>query len=423
MEISVSKLKEFGSIYRVLYVEDDEVIRTQTVNFLARFFNHIDVAEDGLAGLEKYKAAQYDIVITDINMPHMNGIEMIEKIKEINEAQIVLVTSAYNDAENLLKLINLHIMRFVLKPFDFKKFLVVLYKIVEELDVTTKVKKIEDDLKESSKMAQSIVDIVDIGLVILEKGVLQMANRAFLEMYGFNDFATLTLEMPEIGALCQNFSKGICVESNADLIKELQTRPSEEHRIRTIRDGMKYEYQIKLSALNLEKESFILSFTDISDLQKYLTRDVHTQLPHHQAVLGEIDFLATTNSDLYAYFISLEHYQSVLKWYGKTTAIQTERELADKLKPLVCELSKGAFLGYFGTNQFLVLTVNNYDERIEEAIKQINFEHNKKIKESHAVGEKSFRLQTIVKKVKIDLNQPRDSIEVLIVNSFEELII
>jgi len=423
MEISVSKLKEFGSIYRVLYVEDDEVIRTQTVNFLARFFNHIDVAEDGQMGLEKYKSSEYDIVVTDINMPHMNGIEMIEKIKELNEDQIILVTSAYNDAENLLNLINLHIMRFVLKPFDFKKFLVVLYKIVEELDAKRKMTKIEDDLKESSKTAQSIVDIIDIGLVLLEKGVLKMANRAFLEMYGFDSFETLVLEMPEIGSLCQNFSKGICVERNVDLIKELQTRPIEEHRIRIIRDDIKYEYQIKLSALNLEKESFILSFTDISDLQKYLTRDVHTKLPHHQAVLGEIDSLSTTNSAVYGYFISLEHYQSVLKWYGKTTAIETERELSDKLKPLINELSKGAFLGYFGTNQFIVLTVNNYDGQMEAAIEAITFEHNKRLKESHGVGEKSFRLQTLVKRVEIDLNKPRDTIEVLIVNSFEELII
>jgi len=250
-----------------------------------------------------------------------------------------------------------------------------------------------------------------------------MANHAFLQMYGFNDFKTLALEMPEIGSLFQNFSKGICVENNLDLIRELQTRPSEEHRIRTEKDGAMHEYQIKLSLLNKEKQSYILSFTDISDLQKHLTQDIHTGLANHESVLAELDFLATTNSKLYVYLISLEHYHNVLKWYGKTTALETIREFSDKLTPLIKEFSKDAFLGYFDVNQFIVLTVNNYEQGIEESIKNILLEHNKEIKESHTTGEKSFRIEAKVKKLQLDLGKKRDEIEVLLENSFDDLVI
>ena len=80
MDINIVKLKKYASACSVLYVEDDEVIRTATASFLGRFFSDIVLAEDGEIGLEKYKEREFDIVITDINMPNMNGIEMIEAI-------------------------------------------------------------------------------------------------------------------------------------------------------------------------------------------------------------------------------------------------------------------------------------------------------------------------------------------------------
>ena len=67
MDINIVKLKEYAKDCSVLYVEDDELIRTQTASFLGRFFPNIDLAEDGLEGLKKYKKGSYDIVISDIN--------------------------------------------------------------------------------------------------------------------------------------------------------------------------------------------------------------------------------------------------------------------------------------------------------------------------------------------------------------------
>ena len=117
IDINIVKLKKYASICSVLYVEDDGVIREATASFLGRFFPDVVLAEDGEEGINLYKSRAFDVVITDINMPHMNGIEMIQDIKEINYEQPIIVTSAYNDSENLMKLIELDVDRFVLKPF------------------------------------------------------------------------------------------------------------------------------------------------------------------------------------------------------------------------------------------------------------------------------------------------------------------
>ena len=153
IEINIVKLKKYASECSVLYVEDDELIRTQTASFLGRFFSDIVLAEDGEIGLKKYKSRKFDVVITDINMPNMNGIEMITAIKDIEYEQKIIVTSAYNDSQYLMSLINLNVNRFVLKPFNNKQFLYVLYKIAEELTFNKENAKLQEEITSLSKRA------------------------------------------------------------------------------------------------------------------------------------------------------------------------------------------------------------------------------------------------------------------------------
>jgi len=126
MDINIFKLKKYATVCSVLYVEDYEIIRTQIADFLGRFFSDVVLANDGKEGLAKYKERAFDVVITDINMPNINGIEMIKAIKEINEKQIVIVTSANYESDYLLSLINLEITHFIQKTFNNKEFLYTL---------------------------------------------------------------------------------------------------------------------------------------------------------------------------------------------------------------------------------------------------------------------------------------------------------
>ena len=112
----------------VLYVEDSDIVRESTYDMMKEFFTHVDVAVDGLDGLQKYKEyhetyhTYYDIVFTDINMPKMNGIEMSEAILIENTMQNIVVISAHNESDYLLKLINMGISNFILKPIEIMQF-------------------------------------------------------------------------------------------------------------------------------------------------------------------------------------------------------------------------------------------------------------------------------------------------------------
>jgi len=123
----------------VLYVEDSDIVRESTCDMMKEFFVHVDVAEDGVKGLQKYKKfheehdAYYDIVFTDINMPNMNGIEMSEAILAENKTQNIVVISAHNEAYYLLRLINLGISSFILKPIDITQFEKVISRLVHTI--------------------------------------------------------------------------------------------------------------------------------------------------------------------------------------------------------------------------------------------------------------------------------------------------
>ena len=130
-KIDLLKLKEYAKEMCVLYVEDDTIIRSEVYSFLKRFFTIVDLANDGKDGLQHYKKRKYDLVISDIEMPNMDGIEMSKAILNEVPNQPIIIMSAYNDSDYLLELINYGIKYYVLKPIDIKLLLKAIYNIAE----------------------------------------------------------------------------------------------------------------------------------------------------------------------------------------------------------------------------------------------------------------------------------------------------
>ena len=113
----------------VLYVEDNEIVQNEMRQLLQIFFKNIKVASDGLEALEMYKTDEFDIVITDVAMPKMDGIELSKKIREINPYQKIIIITAFSDINTILKAINLQIDGFLSKPIEIKQFIAVLKRI------------------------------------------------------------------------------------------------------------------------------------------------------------------------------------------------------------------------------------------------------------------------------------------------------
>ncbi len=117
----------------LLLVEDDLSLNEELGIFLSDFFDKIDSVDSAEDAYEKYLTSTYDLVITDIQLPHQNGLSLVEKIRKKNPSQMVIVISAYKEIDYFLKSIDLGIYSFLTKPFDSQLLINTMIKVTNQL--------------------------------------------------------------------------------------------------------------------------------------------------------------------------------------------------------------------------------------------------------------------------------------------------
>ena len=116
----------------VLYVEDEEDIREMLKEVLEDDFALFDTAKDGVEGLNRFRQKEYDIVITDIEMPRLGGMDFAKKVKEMSSATPVILLTAYSQKERLFKAIDIGINKYLVKPFTPEKLLEAICEVVKK---------------------------------------------------------------------------------------------------------------------------------------------------------------------------------------------------------------------------------------------------------------------------------------------------
>lgn len=208
MQVSLTELLNLTSNLRVLYVEDDVVLRENTVALLRDLFYQIDEASDGVEALKCYKEHPngYDIVITDLNMPRMNGMELIKNIQSINPKQPIIVVSAHNETEFFLESIRNNVNGYILKPIDFDQLLETLLKVSllvkERLTRASLQATLQQKFDEQSKQLAESSQLVHEFLTIDKVTRLQNATMLYHFLDNFIQDHALTIMLYNI----DNFS-------------------------------------------------------------------------------------------------------------------------------------------------------------------------------------------------------------------------
>ena len=125
----------------ILYIEDDLPTQKLIKRILGRHCKEVFVANDGVEGLSMYKKIHPNIVLSDIIMPNMNGIEMSEEIRKLDPKQIISLFTAYNEPEFKTKASELKIDAYILKPFDEKQFFISLNYLAMAFHTDLDIKK------------------------------------------------------------------------------------------------------------------------------------------------------------------------------------------------------------------------------------------------------------------------------------------
>ena len=180
----------------ILYVEDDPIIRNNALEVLRRRYTTVFAAEDGLSGWVLYREIKPDLVITDIKMPGMSGLELIKNIRECSSEQHILITSAYNDSDLLFDALNLAVEGYLIKPFLTDALISYIQRVLKSLKLKAEVEayhtrleqmveeRTHELLQSEGKFGALIEKLLD-GLILIEEQRIVFSNSSIGQLLGY----------------------------------------------------------------------------------------------------------------------------------------------------------------------------------------------------------------------------------------------
>jgi len=248
----MSELKQLQVLahnYAILYVEDNEALRKNATKLLQKFFKTMYVAVDGLEGLKLFKKHHPSIVITDIKMPKLDGMEMAKKIKHSRPETKIIVMSAFDEKDYLYQAIEIGIFRFLKKPVNLTELSSTLLQAITE---------IKHEQREKIFQAQlgSIFNYQSSMIVMLHHTKPIIANQTFLDYYDVENIEELNENYTDLGTKFLEHDGFLYTDTDGNWINKV------------LADRSKI-YNIKMKNNQDEIKHFILKCKDIPDKNNY----------------------------------------------------------------------------------------------------------------------------------------------------------
>lgn len=249
----------------ILYVEDDPDVMASLTSIMSKIFKNLYTANDGQEALELFNQLKDDnicinAIISDINMPNMDGIQLLEQIRKIDEDLPFIFTTAYSETEYLLESIRLNTSAYVLKPFD-------LNELIEKVEQVCQSKLHQETIQKQKKQLERYLSAID-NVAIVSKtdanGKITFANDIFCqiaqytreELYGQPHNIVRHPDMP--------------AEAFKELWKTIKSGNSWEGKIKNMaKDGSAYYVNSTIIPLYDDMEENITEYIGI----RFLTTD------------------------------------------------------------------------------------------------------------------------------------------------------
>ena len=234
---------------KILYVEDEEKIRENTKRPLSYLSSELLLAKNGEEGLELYKEHSPDIVVSDIKMPVMTGIDMVKEIKKINKEQAVIFTTAHSESGFFIEAIELQVDGYILKPIDYDLLEQKIETVINQIIIKKRLKEQELINHEISRFQDNLLVIFN------NENNIIFLNDKFMNFFNSDNI--------------QHFIN--CYQSlNTLFLKdEEQETFTSSDKINWLNDLKEFDKSKRIVILEdaetLEKKSFLISIQYIED--------------------------------------------------------------------------------------------------------------------------------------------------------------
>jgi len=276
-------MSEYTKKITILYVEDEDDVREGYSRTLQRMSAQLFTAVNGEEGLKLFKEHQPDIIVSDIKMPKMSGLEMVRSIKEIEPEVKVIFTTAHSESAYLLEAIELQVEGYLLKPVQKKS----LQKLVEKL---AKNIIIEREYEQQREILQYIIDSENSISVITNEEEISFASKSFLKYFGVQsveEFNEKYSSIVNIFANCDYIINAQNIKSSLKQGKSLYefiNSLNETQRITTIKNQQHEQKSFLINISKINEKQFLINFTDVTELEKQ--REEITKKANHDMLTG-----------------------------------------------------------------------------------------------------------------------------------------
>lgn len=207
---------------KVLIVEDEIKLANLIKASIKELFFKVNIAKDGIEGLKKFQSFKPDIIISDITMPNLDGLEMCQRIREESNIPIIIL-SAYSQKEKLLKAIDLGINKYFIKPFDIEEFLEYLKNLSKNIK-KIKTYKLKDNFVFDNNSVCLYKDEILINLTKREREFLNILIKNKNSLVKKEDIKILLWNEDVSDERLRTFIKRLRLKTSKDLVENVSSQ-------------------------------------------------------------------------------------------------------------------------------------------------------------------------------------------------------
>lgn len=260
MMSDLKTLQATAKKFTILYAEDNEALRINATKLLKKFFDIVLVAADGEDALEIFKNNKVDILLSDIKMPKMDGLELTEKVRELNPKIKVIIMSAFDEKDYLMKAIKSGVFDFLKKPVNVTELTETLLHALQEI-------KKEQTNQLFFMHLKSIFNYQSSMVMMFENREPILANQFFLEFFDVENILEFKKIHQDLGRKFMEHDGFLYNRGEINWFDVIELNEKKLFHIKMLNKENQIRHFI-LKYQNIpEKEGYgILSFDDVTEL-------------------------------------------------------------------------------------------------------------------------------------------------------------
>jgi len=253
-------IREISKGFSILYAEDNNALRQQAGSLLKKLFDVVYVAADGEEALTLFKQYHPKIVITDIKMPRLDGMQLSVKIKEIRPETRIIIMSAFDDKEYLFEAIDIGIFRFIKKPVSVSSLTSVLLEVIENINKEEQSRIFFTHLNDVFNYQSSLI-------VMMKESKMILASQRFLDFFGVNSIEDFSDNRADLGSCFLKHDGFLYNDGSRDWLSVISANEDKLFHVKMTDNAHKMHHFIfKMHRIPEKPDMSILSFDDISEL-------------------------------------------------------------------------------------------------------------------------------------------------------------